>query len=242
MDWADQFDPLRPISPILMLSNSDMKRMKRTAIFAIMASAMLVAMADRFYIEDFSVAPGNTVLVSLILNNDVPYTAFQADVYLPAELSLKSDSQYGFALTDRKGNHLLSAKRLSDGGIRLLSYSVGLDVYGGNDGALLTVPVTASEDFGDSVVIELKNVLFTTLEAMEVQFADETCTVTAVITLLGDVNNDGLLNIVDVTALIEYLLGIVVDPFNEVNADLDGNGALSIKDVTLLIDLLLRLK
>lgn len=216
--------------------------MKRFFILAMVACAMLNASADRFYIEDFSMAPGDTVMVSFILNNDVPFTAFQADVYLPVELSLNSDSQgYGFALTDRKGNHLLSAKRLPDGGIRLLSYSVGLDAYSGNDGALLTVPVTASEDFGDSVFIELKNVLFTTLEAMEVPFADETCTVTAVISLLGDVNNDGVLSIADVTALIEYLLGNDVDPFNEVNADLDGNGVLSIKDVTLLIDRLLML-
>ncbi len=215
---------------------------KRFLIFSMMECALLVCAADRFYIEDFTLAPGKTVVASLLLNNDVQYTAFQADVYLPQELSVNNDNgMYGFALTDRKGNHLLSASRLPDGGIRLLSYSVDLQPYRNNDGPLLTVPITASDDFEGSVTIELKNVLFTTTTANEVPFADEMCYVTAIVPLLGDVNDDGKVNIDDVITLIDYLLGTVVDPFNENSADLDENGMISIIDVTVLIDLLLGL-
>ncbi len=55
----------------------------------------------------------------------------------------------------------------------------------------------------------------------------------------GDVNMDGNVNISDVTALIDYLLGASVEPFNQVAADVNQDGAINISDVTRLIDFLL---
>jgi hypothetical protein len=133
---------------------------------------------------------------------------------------------------------VLSVNRLPDGGIRLLSYSVDLEPYNGNNGALVTVPVTASDDFADTAIIELKNVLFTTLDAVEVRLADHSCTVTAVTPLLGDVDDDGTVAIADLSALIDYLLGVEVFPFNAANAEMDGDGVIAIGDVSELIDLL----
>ena len=55
---------------------------------------------------------------------------------------------------------------------------------------------------------------------------------------IGDVNHDDLVNIGDVTALIDYLL----DNSNEICticADVNGDGSINIADVTALIDKLL---
>ncbi len=57
--------------------------------------------------------------------------------------------------------------------------------------------------------------------------------------LLGDANDDGLVNIADVTTLIDYLLGREPATFNEVNANVNGGG-IDISDVTTLIDILLQ--
>ena len=57
--------------------------------------------------------------------------------------------------------------------------------------------------------------------------------------MLGDVNEDGLVTIKDVTDLIDYLLGTDPQPFNLMNADVNGNGSVTIADVTALIDYLL---
>lgn len=54
--------------------------------------------------------------------------------------------------------------------------------------------------------------------------------------LLGDVNNDGFVNIADVTALIDALLD---GSDFIIAADMDSDGAMNIKDVTMLIDYLL---
>ena len=56
----------------------------------------------------------------------------------------------------------------------------------------------------------------------------------------GDVNEDGTVSILDVTVLIDYLLGYVTEPFNMVNADVNCSSDVSISDVTALIDILLR--
>lgn len=55
----------------------------------------------------------------------------------------------------------------------------------------------------------------------------------------GDVNCDDVVNISDVTTLIDYLLGSSPKPFNETAADIDYDGGISIADVTSIIDILL---
>jgi len=57
--------------------------------------------------------------------------------------------------------------------------------------------------------------------------------------LLGDVNGDGEINVTDLTALIDYVLGSSPQPFVLANADINGDGIVNIADITELIDLLL---
>lgn len=57
--------------------------------------------------------------------------------------------------------------------------------------------------------------------------------------LNGDVNKDGAVNIADVTALIDYLLGSDPANINLDAADVNGDNTINIADVTALIDLLL---
>ncbi len=57
--------------------------------------------------------------------------------------------------------------------------------------------------------------------------------------LRGDVNEDGAINISDVTALIDYLLSGSTDGINLDNTDCNADSAINISDVTALIDFLL---
>ena len=54
----------------------------------------------------------------------------------------------------------------------------------------------------------------------------------------GDLNDDGQINIGDITLLIDYLLGGGNDIYIDA-ADVDENGFIGISDVTTLIDLVL---
>ena len=62
------------------------------------------------------------------------------------------------------------------------------------------------------------------------------------IVLVGDVNNDGNVDITDVTVLIDYLLGSDSIDINLAAADVDNDGNVNITDVTALIDMILRAK
>lgn len=198
--------------------------------------AMCAAATDRFYIEDFAIMPGETLTVSILLDNEIEYTAFQCDLQIPEGLTASN-----FALTDRKhSSHTFTATAQPNGDIRLLCYSLKIKPFTGNSGALVTFDVTAGEDLFEPVTIELNNILFTTTTGTEIPFNQEMCLVTIDEgSLKGDVNNDGFVTISDVTSLIDYLLGSEPALFNADNADLNGDGDITIADVTALIDMLL---
>ena len=56
---------------------------------------------------------------------------------------------------------------------------------------------------------------------------------------IGDVNNDGDINVLDVTALINYILCKNPSPFNLAAADVNGEDGINVMDVTALINLVL---
>ena len=59
------------------------------------------------------------------------------------------------------------------------------------------------------------------------------------IVLPGDANDDGIVNIADVTVLIDYMLNDNANPFNITNADMNQDSSINIADLTTLIDFLL---
>lgn len=212
--------------------------MKRIVFVALSVFVGLCGFAtDRFYIEDFTIAAGETVTVSILLENELAYTAFQTDIYLPEGLTVEQeDGDYIFDLTSRKArDHNIASQTQADGAIRVISYSPRINAYSGNSGPLVTFNVVASEDFISPATILLKNILFTTVTGSEVAFGDEVCAVGT----RGDVNNDGIVNIADVTELIDYLLHGDASLINLLNADVDQDGEVNISDVTELIDMLL---
>ena len=65
-----------------------------------------------------------------------------------------------------------------------------------------------------------------------------TATFVLVPEIRGDVNGDGVVNISDVTALINYLLTGNASGINLTNADVNSDGSVNISDVTALINYL----
>ena len=168
--------------------------------------ALCANATDRFYIQDFTISAGDTVTVSIMLDNETAYTAFQCDLYLPDGLSIEQeDGDYIFDLTDRKArDHNIASQIQVDGAIRVMSYSPRINAFKGNSGALVTFNVMASDNFNGPTILLISNILFTTTEGIEIPFADEECIVKK--GLIGDVNEDGKLGIDDVSALIGLLL------------------------------------
>jgi len=56
---------------------------------------------------------------------------------------------------------------------------------------------------------------------------------------MGDVNEDGKVDIADVVATVNYVLGTIPSVFNETAADVSGNGRIDISDVVGIVNLVL---
>ena len=92
------------------------------------------------------------------------------------------------------------------------------------------------DGYFDIALLDVRGLQFNSYQDMVINFEPDP----SLVVLTGDVNNDGDVNIHDVTTFIDYLLSNDSTQINITNADVDGDGAISISDVTVLIDSLLR--
>ena len=120
---------------------------------------------NRFYITDFSIAIGETKKIGIELDNEIDFTAFQTDLYLPQGLIVEEDS---FGLTSRgTEGHTVSVKKSEDGRIRIVCMSTSGKLFSGNTGTLLEFDVTATDVVAENCVIELKKQIFSSAKAKE---------------------------------------------------------------------------
>ena len=152
-----------------------MKRLNSllTLVALIIISNLNAKAENRFYIDDFIMYTGETKELSINLTNDVVFTGFQADLYLPNGLEVvQEDGDYIFELTGRKGSdHSISTERQDNGAIRLLCYSLKLKEFSGTSGALVKFSVKASDDFRGDFQINIKDITFSQKDLTEYNFA-----------------------------------------------------------------------
>ena len=136
---------------------------------------------NRFYIENFTINPGETKEVEILLDNITIFSAIQADIYLPEGLSIdQEDGEYIFELTSRKAkNHTVSSALLSSGAIRLLIASQTSRTFSGNSGALVTFQLTASSDFIGPQTITINNIIASEADMTQHNLPNETCVVSS---------------------------------------------------------------
>lgn len=146
-------------------------------LMAIATVTMHATAASRLYIEDFSVEPGTTATVPLLLDNpDEPLAAFQLDIYMPQGLTLAQD---GVRLAERAtGSHQLMTKINGDH-LTVMVFSFPATDFSGSSGAVVYLDVAAADNFAGQAVINVKNVALTTSDAHEVSHPDFAVTVTA---------------------------------------------------------------
>ena len=123
---------------------------------------------DKIYINDFSIAPGETKEVNVCLQSTQLYRGFQVNIYLPEGLSFVS-------YNPSRPNYVRATSRIpssedptdplwslkgdfSNESLLVTGYSLyNLDPIEVGDGAVFTFKVKASEDLAGVVYIDLKN-------------------------------------------------------------------------------------
>lgn len=200
---------------------------------------------DTLYIDDFSIEPGNTVSVPVIMDNEITnIAAVQFDIALPSELSIPQadNGDYSIQLTDRMSdNHYVIANPKANGDIRVVAVSFPTADFIGNSGAIMNIDMAAIESFTGTTQFTVKNVTMTTADAQtEISVPDFVVVVTAVKGsdyVYGDVNCDGVVTSADITALYNYLLS--GDETFIATSDVNGDGSITSTDVTVIYNILM---
>ena len=91
------------------------------------------------------------------------------------------------------------------------------------------------DGYFDIALLDVRGLQFNSYQDMVINFVPDSSQTE----LTGDVNNDGNVNIDDVTSIINYLLSSDSSQVQITNADIDGDGDITISDVTALIGILL---
>ena len=114
-----------------------------------------------------------TTTVEIGLNNsETNFVAFQMDLTLPEGVSIdKTGCSLSSRITDE--NQELTVGKLESGDYRITSTSLSLTPISGNEGTLLTLKLTAAEDF-EGGQATISNIRFSTSNSVKVVMSDET--------------------------------------------------------------------
>lgn len=152
-------------------------RFKYFILLIAIAVASLNASAARLYIEDFTIEPGTTMSVPLLLDNpNEPLAAFQFDLYLPQGITVASN---GVRLGERASSSHQLMTNVNGDHLTVMAFSFPATNFTGTSGAVAYIDVTAAADFDGQAVINGKNIALTTSDAHEVAGADFSTNVTA---------------------------------------------------------------
>ncbi len=187
------------------------------------------------YSYDLTAYLGTSTEMEINLENWDPFTAYQFDLVLPQGITLEKDASGNIQFTKGKryaGSRSISVTPRENNTYRIVSASMKNEVISGNDGALLTVYLVASETMAKSTYqAEIKNVIMTTPAEKQINFDPTTVAITTKGLLLGDSNDDESVNVTDIVATVNSILGRPSDKFNSTAADIDRNHVVDIFDV-----------
>ena len=203
-------------------------------------------MENVIYINRMEVSAGSRATLSVKMKNSVTAEGFGFDLYLPEGISVPKDED-GFAevelsterTTTRKTNNFDCAFQ-SDGSLRVLAYSSNGSAISGNDGEIVRINIDIAEDMKDGEYpVILRNVSISDDESVSHDMDYVKSTIAVSSCRVGDANNDGQVNVTDLTAIAHYILGRTPSGFSEKAADANSDGNINVADLTATAHLIL---
>ena len=115
---------------------------KRMIMTVLLMAVCKIVSADWLTIYNFEISAGETKEVSIHLQNDETYVAFQFDLYLPEGISIESYSANRERIPE---STTLSMARVSNGAYRFVAAAMENEPLIGYDGNIITLTVKAAE-------------------------------------------------------------------------------------------------
>ena len=201
-------------------------------------------MGNSLIMDDATVLQGKTITLPVKMNHAASFGSIQVSISMPDGLELvKGNNGYLIEPSARLAQtHSLMNMDMANGDVCVMCYPRNGGYYTCEEGEVLfNITVKVAADAQGDYIIWLDKGQYTTPDGEVLRLGEDPCTVKVLTEsdMPGDVNNDAAVNINDVTALIDHLLGGVDPNFNAGNADCNSDGSIDISDLAVLIDALL---
>ena len=201
---------------------------------------------NAIYIDRVEARAGETVTLSVKMKNSFIAEGFGFDLVLPEGITVALD-EYGFPIAElstertnsRITNHFDVDFKL-DGSLNVQAYSSRGLTISGHDGevALITIKVSEGLEAGEYPII-LRNIAITDENSTTVTMESVTCVLEVPSYIIGDANNDGNVNVGDLTAISHYILERPDASFLFQAADANQDGNVNVGDLTAVSHIIL---
>lgn len=187
-------------------------------------------------------ANGNTNL-SISLRNDEDIVMAEFYLKLPTGISIAEDREGDPDCTlnsERSNGHALEVSQAGDGVYHFLVYSNSNNALHGNDGELVSVRLTCAGNVspGDYEGV-IRNILLSGSDNNNIRPASTNFTITVSDAVLGDVNDDGSINGLDVVKMVDHIMGREPAGFDPFTSDINSDGKINGVDLVKLVRLVM---
>lgn len=195
------------------------------------------------YADNTDVQPGGQMVLPVKMKSAEAITGYQFDLVLPDGFSVaEEDGDYLIDLSSRTTykKHSISYQDQADGSIRIVCTSLNNATFAELDGVVanITLNVDESVEAGDYNII-YKNIELATPALNKYKVAKWSSKVTVFDYILGDVNNDKDVSVVDAAATVNLILGVNTTGLNRKAADIDGDNEISVTDAAGVVNIIL---
>ena len=204
---------------------------------------------DAVYVGNILAEAGEELTADVMMNNvHKYYTSLQFDLQLPRGADIQCDNtgalKVSFNLSrSENGDHGVNIKKIADGKYRMVIYSPTNSAITSNEGAIINMNLKISDTMHKgSYSAMVSNVTVCNQELKTTVLCDKNSVVDIVENknLLGDCNNDGVVDAADVESVVQYVMQKKENPFIAQLSDADADGTTDMADAMLIQDIFLK--
>lgn len=192
-------------------------------------------------VEDINERVGKPIALSVAMSNPTPVSSFQCDIHLPEGVRPVIDEDGCFDITlsaDRKATaHVIDGAVQRSGAVRVIAYSSDNSLFKLNEGELFSMALESTAAQPGVYEVTIDSIVGVNQYKKPFYLAPATGRIELrPRMILGDVNDDEVLNMTDVTCTVSHILGSTPEGFVFEAADINLDKVINVADVNEVVD------
>ena len=199
----------------------------------------LVTVSNGLYAPEITACYGSQVTLPIRLANTETISGLQFNLVLPEGVSVSSKE----VNTDRAVSHIVSSNKdpEADNTYIFTVLSMSGDVISGNEGTLVNVTLQVDDNVAiGQYPITIDNIVLTKSDETKINPNATTSQLNVIEVTMGDVNNDGDIDIADAIGIVNHILKKTASTFVTGAADLNNDGVIDIADAIAVVNIILK--